>query len=74
MKLVSVSVLITCSTANVEKGFIFLTLLLTKQRNAWAQNSLEKLMQLISLRPRIDGLNWGEITDLHKFRSNCRVL
>ena len=47
--------------------FQFLTLLLTKLRNTSVPNSLDKLMQLISIEPHIYNLDRGEITDLDKF-------
>ena len=47
--------------------FQFLTLLSTKLRNTLAPNSLDKLMQLISMEPHIYDLDRGEITDLDKF-------
>ena len=47
--------------------FQFLTLLLIKLRNALVPNSLDKLMQLISMEPHIYDLDRGEITDLDKF-------
>ena len=39
-----ISLLITPSSANVEKGFSVLTLLLTKLQNALAPKSLDKLL------------------------------
>ena len=51
LKLIKISLLITPSAANVEKGFLILTLLSTELRNVLVQKSLEKLMQLISLEP-----------------------
>ena len=47
--------------------FQFLTLLSTKLRNTLAPNSLDKLMQLISMEPHIYDLDRGKITDLGKF-------
>ena len=46
--------------------FQFLTLLLIKLRNALVPNSLDKLMQLISMEPHIYDLDRGEIIDLDK--------
>ena len=57
--------MITPSRANVERSFSVLALLSTKLQNA--SNSLDKIMQLILLEPHMDDLDWGEITDLHKF-------
>ena len=48
-------------------NFQFLTLLSTKLQNTLAPNSLEKLMQLISMEAHIYNLDRGEITDLDKF-------
>ena len=53
MKLVKVSILATSTTANVERRFSLLTFFLTKLRNALVLNSLDKLMQLISMEPHI---------------------
>ena len=47
--------------------FQFLTLLLVKLRIILAPNSLDKLIQLNSMEPRIFDLDKGEITDLKKF-------
>ena len=47
--------------------FNFLTLLSTKLRNTLVPNSLDKLMQLISMEPQKYNLDRGEITDLDKF-------
>ena len=47
--------------------FQFLTLLSTKLRNTLAPNSLDKLMQLTSMKPHIHDLDRGKITDLDKF-------
>ena len=43
MKLAKISVLTTPTTANVERQFSVLALLLTKLRNTLAPNSLDKL-------------------------------
>ena len=67
MNLLKISVLTTPITTNVESNFQFLTLLSTKLRNTLAPNSLDKLMQLISMEPHIYDLDRGEITDLDKF-------
>ena len=52
------------------------TRLYTKLRHAFALISLDKLIQLISLGPHVQDLDWGEITDLHTFpkKSLGRVL
>ena len=62
MKLFKISFLIYPSN-EVEKGFSVLTLLSTKLHNALAPNSLDMLMQLISLEPHTDVLDWGKKTD-----------
>ena len=46
--------------------FQFLTLLSTKPQNNLVPNSLDKLMQLISMGPHM-WFSYGEITDLDKF-------
>ena len=61
-----------------QRGFNVLTVLSTKQWNAFAPNLLHELtifetncwnkQQLISLEPHIDDLGWGKITDFHKFQ------
>ena len=70
MKLINISVLTTPTTANVERPFSVLTFLLTKLRNILAPNSLDKLMQLISMKPHIYDLDWDKRTDLKKFLKN----
>ena len=47
--------------------FQFLTLLRTKLRNTLEINSLDKLMQLISMDPHIYDSDRGKITDFDKF-------
>ena len=44
-----------------------LTLLSTTVQNTLAPNSLDKLMQLISMEPQIYDSDRGKITDLDKF-------
>ena len=66
MKLIKISVS-TSTTANVERRFSVLTLLSTKLRNTLAPNSLDKLMQLISMEPHIYDLDRKEITNCDKF-------
>ena len=53
--------------ANVEKWFSVLTFLSAKLRNTLAPNSLDKLMQLISMEPHMYDLDREERTDLEKF-------
>jgi hypothetical protein len=51
MKLFKFSLLITPSTANVERGFSILNLVHTKQRNRLLVPSLDKLMRLVLVGP-----------------------
>ena len=67
MKFINISVLTTPTIRNVERRFSVFTLLLTKLRNTLVSNSLDKIMQLISMKPHIYDLDRGEITDLHRF-------
>ena len=67
MKLIKISVLTTLTTANVKRRFSVLTFPSTKLRNKLAPNSLDKLMQLISLEYHTFDLDRDEITDLDKF-------
>ena len=62
MKLFKILFLIYPSN-EVEKGFSVLTLLSTKLHNALAPNSLDMLMQLISLEPHTDVSDWDKKTD-----------
>ena len=75
MKPFSISLLITPSKVNVETVFIVWTVLLTEQRNASTPNSLDQLMQLISLTPHIDEKNWRGGIDLRIFQKKlyCKV-
>ena len=52
---------------NVEKRFTVLTFFSTKLRNTLVPNSLDKLMQLVSLEHHIYDLDRDKITDLDKF-------
>ena len=45
-----------------KEDFQFLTLLSTKLQNTFAPNSLDKLIQLISMEPHICDLDRDEIT------------
>ena len=49
--LFKLSLLITPSTANVERGFSVLTLLATKQRNSLSPSTLDKLMRITLIGP-----------------------
>lgn len=66
-KFYEISLMITPSKANAERGFSVLFILSIKLQNALVLNSLKKLMQLFSLELHIDDINCGKITDLDKF-------
>ena len=70
MKLMKILVLTTPVTANMEGWFSVLTFLSTELWNTLAPNSLDKLMQLISMEPHIYDLDRDEIIDLDKFLKN----
>ena len=53
MKLCKLSLLITPSTANVERGFSALNLIRTKQRNRLAVQSLERLLRINLVGPKV---------------------
>ena len=70
MKLTKISVLITTTTANVERRFSVLPFLSTKLWNTLAPNSSNKLIKLISMEPHKSHIYYSdsdEITDLEKF-------
>ena len=67
MKLIMITVLTTPRTANVERRFSVLTFLSVKLQNTLEPNSLDKLMQLISMEPYIYDLDRDKITDLDRF-------
>ena len=67
MKLIKISVLTTPTTVNVESRFSVLTFFSVKLQNILDQNSLDKLMQLISMETHTYDLDKDEITDLDKF-------
>ena len=67
MKLIKISVLTFRTAANVERRFSVLTFLSAKLQNTLEPNSLDRLMQLISMEPHIYDLDRDEITDLEKF-------
>lgn len=65
--LFKLSLLITPSTANVERGFSVLTLLATKQRNSLSPKTLDKLMRISLLGPeKLDDKTYDSLVD--KFR------
>ena len=51
MKLLKLTLLITPSTANVERGFSVLTMLVTKQRNSLSTRNIDRLMRIVLLGP-----------------------
>ena len=53
MKLFKLSLLITSSTANVERGFSALNLIHTKKRNHLAVQSLERLLHINLVGPKV---------------------
>ena len=58
------SLLITPSTANVERGFSVLTLMLSKQRNLLSLNSIDKIICLVLLGPqKFDDAMWEQLVD-----------
>ena len=64
MKLFKLSLLIPPSTANVERGFLVLTMLHTKYCNSLLPNSLYKLMQLVLLgAPTLSDETWEGLMD-----------
>ena len=74
MKLFKFSLLITPSTANVERGFSVLTLLHTKQRNSLSVSSLEKLMRLVLLGPdKFDEETYDKLVDNFKNSADRRI-
>ena len=74
MKHIKISVSTTPTTTNVENNFQFIILLSTKLWYTLAPNSLDKLMQLISMEPLIYDLARSKITDLDKFLKKTRSL
>ena len=69
VKLFKLSLLITPSTANVERGFSVLTLLHTKQRNSPSLASLEKLMRIVLQGPeKLNDETYETLVD--KFRDS----
>ena len=78
LELRKISVLTAPPTGNVERRFSVLNLFSTKLWNTLApnSNSVDKLMQLISMGPHICDLDRDEITDLEKFlkKSHSAIL
>ena len=67
MKHIKISILTTLTTKNLENDFEFIILLSSKLWYTLAPNSLDKLMQSISMEPLIYHLARRKITDLDKF-------
>ena len=62
--LLKLSLLITLSTANVERGFSVLIMLATKQQNSLGPSTLDKLMHLILLGPpKLDDTTYTRLAD-----------
>ena len=74
MKFIKISVLTTPTTTNVERQVSVLTFLLAKLQNTLEPNSLDKLMQLISMEPHIYDLDRDQITDLDKFLNKPHIV
>ena len=67
MKLFKLSLLITPSTANVERGFSALNLIHTKQKNWLAVQSLERLLCINLVGPKVlDEKVYGTLVDNYK--------
>ena len=71
MILFKFSLLITMSTANIERGFSVLGLLATKQRNCLSQSTLDKLMRIVLLGPEnFDDGTWETLVDKYRDMSD----
>ena len=74
MKLLKFALLITPSTANVERGFSILTLLCTKQRNRLSPKNIDRLMRIILLGPeKIEDAVWESLINKYKDITECRI-
>ena len=74
MKLLKFALLITPSTANVERGFSVLTLLVTKHRNSLATKNIDRLMRLVLLGPdSFDDRTWEILVDKYKDMKDRRI-
>ena len=66
--------LITPSTANVERGFSVLGLLATKQRNYLSRSTLGKLMRIVMLGPeKFDDRTWEKLVDKYRDMSDRHI-
>ena len=74
MILFKFSLLITPSTANVERGFSVLGLLATKQRNCLSPSTLDKLMRIILIGPeKFNDSTWKTLVDKYRDMSDRRI-
>ena len=74
MKLLKFALLITPSTANVERGFSILTLLCTKQRNQLSPKNIDRLMRIILLGPeKIEDAVWESLINEYKDIKERRI-
>ena len=75
MEIFKFSLLITPSTANVERGFSVLALLSTKQRNSLSPESLDMLMHLVLIGPKkFDDETWEELVNIYRDSKNRRIV
>ena len=75
MKLFKLSLLITPSTANVERGFSMLNLVHTKQRNRLAVKSLDLLMRIVLVGPkRLDDDVYELLVNKYRDMSDRRIV
>ena len=73
LKLFKLSLLITPSTANVERGFSVLTLLHTKQRNSLAVASLDKLRIILLGPEKFDDATYEALVDDFRDSADRRI-
>ena len=74
MKLFRLSLIITPSTANVERGFSVSNLLHTKHRNSLSARSLEYLMRLVLLgEKKYDDDNWEFIVNRYRDSAQRKI-
>ena len=68
------TLLITPSTANVERGFLVLGLLATKQQNCLSPSTLDKLMGIVLLVPeKFNDHTWETLVDKYRDMSDRRT-
>ena len=73
MKFSKLSLLITPSTTNVERGFSTLNLLHMKQRNYLSVRSSDYLVRLVLLEEKYDDETWEVIVDLYRESAERRI-